>query len=50
VQFLFEQLVVGSIMMAFSLGNLSFTLYFSPRAGDFKKASRVIRQGLAVDK
>lgn len=48
VQFLFEQRVVGSIMMALSLANLGFTLYFSPRAGDFKKASGVIRQGLAV--
>jgi len=32
-------------MMVFSVANSGFTLYFSPRAGDFEKANRVIHQG-----
>jgi hypothetical protein len=43
INLLSSQPTVAVILLAISAANLSFTIYFSPRAGDFRKATNALK-------
>lgn len=44
VNLVFQQLSIAVVLLVVSSANLAFTAYFSPRAGDFRKASYALRR------